>query len=210
VQVAQTALIATVYQEGRNIRAWLEALATQSAFPEEFVIVDGGSTDDTVAQIESYAWPAGFPKPRVVVQRCNIAEGRNLAIRHTLQPIIVSTDAGSAPQPEWLEKIVAPLIQHPGISVVGGQSTTILRNAFQQSVAQYEVSPPATSETVMPSSRCIAFRRDAWSAVGGYPEWLTLTGEDALFNHNLRAAGLLFYYEPRAVVAWEIRPALRS
>lgn len=62
----------------------------------------------------------------------------------------------------------------------------------------------------MPSSRCVAFRREAWAAVGGYPEWLTLTAEDTLFNYNLRAAGLRFHYASDAIVAWEVRPTLKA
>ena len=206
-----TALIATVFQEGQGIRRWLDALAAQTVAPEEIVIVDGESTDDTLAQIAGYPWPAGFPKPRIVVQRCNIAAGRNLAVRSTAQPLIISSDAGSLPETRWLEKMTAPLARDPGIDVVGGRSVYLLLNDFQQRLAPYLGSPvKETSDNVMPSSRCIAFRREAWEAVGGYPEWLTLTAEDALFNHNLRAAGLRFYYEPEAVVAWEARPDLES
>jgi len=188
----------------------LEALAAQTAVPEEFIIVDGASTDDTVAQITAFAWPSGFPKPRVIVERCNIATGRNIAIRNTTQPIIICTDAGSQPVPVWLEKMAAPLVRDPQIDVVGGESTCLLLNDFQKSLAPYLGSMPATSENVMPSSRCIAFRRTAWAAVGGYPEWLTLTGEDALYNFILRAVGLRFEYAPEAIVPWEVRPTLQS
>jgi hypothetical protein len=46
--------------------------------------------------------------------------------------------------------------------------------------------------------------------VGGYPEWLTLTCEDALFNYELHWAGKKFYSNPRAVVSWAARPDLAS
>ena len=36
----------------------------------------------------------------------------------------------------------------------------------------------------MPSSRSIAFRRTAYDAAGGYPEWLEV-GEDMYFDHRL-------------------------
>ena len=121
-----TTLIATVYQEGPGIRRWLEALAAQTATPEECIVVDGESTDDTVLQITSFPWPADFPKPQVIVARCNIAAGRNIAIRHTAQPVIISSDAGSLPEPVWFEKIVAPFLRDPEIDVVAGESTFVL------------------------------------------------------------------------------------
>ncbi len=207
----RSALIATVFNEASSIHSWLEALAMQTAAPDEFIIVDGGSSDDTVQQIEKYPWPADFPKPRVIAERCNIAAGRNLAVRNCTAPILIATDAGSIAEPAWLEKMAAPFAHDEQLAVVGGRSVYLLRNAFQKRLAPYlGDAGPVTSETVMPSSRCIAFRRTAWKAVGGYPEWLTLTAEDALFNENLRAAGLRFHYEPEAVVAWEARPDLRS
>lgn len=207
----KSALIATVYNEAPSITRWLEALSSQSSFPDEFVIVDGGSTDETVLRIEAYSWPAGFPKPRVIVQRCNIAEGRNIAVRHSTAPVIIATDAGSLASPGWFEAMAAPFNDDVGVAVVAGHSELVLHNPFQKRLAGYLAAVgPVTSETAMPSSRCVAFRRDAWEAVGGYPEWMTLTGEDAVFNHNLRAAGFRFQYQPSAVVFWEARPDLKS
>ena len=47
-------LICTVFNEGRTVRALLDSLLAQSLLPDEVVIVDGGSTDDTVAHIRAY------------------------------------------------------------------------------------------------------------------------------------------------------------
>jgi len=80
--IENTAIIATVFNEEASMERWLDSIAFQSAWPEEFVIVDGGSSDRTVVLITKYAWPLGFPVPKVIVKKCNIAEGRNLAIRN--------------------------------------------------------------------------------------------------------------------------------
>ena len=58
-----------------------------------------------------------------------------------------------------------------------------------------------------PSSRSIAFRRDAWEAVGGYPEWIDYC-EDVIFDLRLRARFGQFAYAPEAVVAFRPRPGL--
>jgi glycosyltransferase involved in cell wall biosynthesis len=206
-----TALIATVYNEAATIGEWLTALAAQTCWPEEFVIVDGGSRDATVARISAQVWPAGFPAPKIIVQPCNIAAGRNLAINNCRAEIIASTDAGSLPAPDWFGEISRPLIEKTAVQVVAGECVTLARNPFQQRLALYLQTPAGiSSENCMPSSRNVAFRRSAWAAVGGYPEWLTLTAEDALFNENLRAAGLAFYYQPAAIVGWEPRPNMKA
>ena len=42
--------------------------------------------------------------------------------------------------------------------------------------------------TFLPSSRSVAFRKAAWAAVGGYPEWLDYC-EDLVFDLSLRERG---------------------
>src|SRR5207244_6764337 len=61
----------------------------------------------------------------------------------------------------------------------------------------------------LPSSRSIAFRREAWEAAGGYPEWLDV-GEDMYFNHRLLDAGARLELAPDAVAIWRVRPTLAA
>lgn len=204
-------LISTVYNEAASVERWIDALQAQTVQPDEFVIVDGASTDDTVELLRKGFGKGNFPKPSIMVQRCNIAEGRNLAIRNSTHEIIASIDAGSLPDRKWLEEITRPFRENSGVGVVGGWCPMAAGNAFQKAVQRLigsEAEMPAAGGDCSPSSRNVAFTRKAWAAVGGYPEWLTLTAEDALFNANLHSAGLRFYYQPSAVVSWEMRPNL--
>jgi cellulose synthase/poly-beta-1,6-N-acetylglucosamine synthase-like glycosyltransferase len=206
-------LISTVYNEEASIDEWGEALKAQTARPDEFVIVDGGSKDGTVDRLQRAFETGTYTKPRIIVQRCNIAEGRNLAVRNSTTEIIVSIDGGSIPDKRWLEEIVKPFREHSDVGVVGGWCPAVVRNAFQKKIERYCAAPsdgmPAGVDC-SPSSRNVAFRRSAWESVGGYPEWLTLTGEDALFNTNLHYIGVRFFYQPAAAVTWEARPDLAS
>jgi glycosyltransferase involved in cell wall biosynthesis len=209
----KVALISTVYNEEGSVDRWIEGLSAQTAQPDEFVIVDGGSKDGTVAALERGFARGGFPKPRVIVQRCNIAEGRNIAVRNTTAEIIVSIDCGSAPDRRWLEEITKPFREHANVGVVGGWCPMVATNELQRKIerlANVRVDDIAVGGDYRPSSRNVAFLRAAWEAVGGYPEWLTLTAEDLLFNTNLHYAGYRFYYQPTAIVAWENRPDMRS
>ena len=49
----KTSFIATVLNEEKTIKALLSSLAKQTKKPEEIIIVDGGSTDQTVAKIKN-------------------------------------------------------------------------------------------------------------------------------------------------------------
>ncbi|MBN2469305.1 MAG: glycosyltransferase, partial [Anaerolineae bacterium] len=99
-------LIMTVFNEGRSIGAVLETLASQTRPPDEIVIVDGGSTDGTLAILHDTM----LRLPLVVLEQpgCNISEGRNIAIQAARGPIIAATDAGTRLPADWLEQLTAP------------------------------------------------------------------------------------------------------
>ncbi len=63
--------------------------------------------------------------------------------------------------------------------------------------------------TFLPSSRSVAFTKQAWQAVGGYPEWLDYC-EDLIFDLKMRAQFGPFAFAPQAVAHFRPRGSLRS
>lgn len=209
----KVALISTVYNEEASVARWAQGLRAQTLHPDEFVIVDGGSKDRTVDEMRKHFSGPGFPEPRIIVQRCNIAQGRNIAIKNTTADVIASIDGGSVADPKWLEEIVKPLRTNADVSVVGGWCPMVIENEVHRKIdrlANLTQNHTPVGAHFKPSSRNVAFRREAWEGVGGYPEWLTLTAEDLLFNENLEYAGYKFFYQPSAIVGWDSRPDMGS
>lgn len=204
------ALIATLFNEADNVSRWWAGLMRQTVLPDEMVIVDGGSTDGTWETLQQLARQS--PVPVTLKQRrCNIAEGRNLAIRLTDAEIIATSDAGSFTDLNWFGEITRPLLENPAIDIVGGKNVPLTENEFQKLIGRLESAPAEPKEGEMNgSARNTAYRRTTWAAVGGYPEWLTLTGEDALFNRQLFQLGKRFSYNPAAVVHWEVRGNVKA
>lgn len=199
------ALIATLYNEADQLLRWWECLMRQTVPPDEIVLVDGGSKDGTWEKLQELAKQSLVPV-KLEQRRCNIAEGRNRAIQMTDAEIIASNDAGSFPEPAWFGEITGPLMEDGQLDAVGGKSTMTVANEFQKSMAVFEPERDGAAAGILGcSSRNIAFRRKTWADVGGYPEWLTLTSEDALFNYQLHKLGKNFRYNPQAVVCWAAR-----
>lgn len=202
-------LIATVLNEGDNVGAWLESFTQQTRQPDDIVIVDGGSTDNTIEVLRSFE--KKLPLRVLVEEGCNISEGRNLAIRAAQGDIIAITDAGVRLTDTWLETITQPLIDNPELSVSGGfflaDPQTVFEAAMGATVLplENEIDPA----TFLPSSRSIAVRKAAAQAVEGYPEWLDYC-EDLVFDMRLQATQPPFDFEPDAVVYFRPRSSLSA
>jgi len=157
----RVSLIATVLNEGESIRRLMDSIVAQTRQPDEIVICDGGSTDNTVEVIESYA--DRLPLRVIVRPGANISEGRNIAIAAATHDVIASTDAGVRLDPCWLERLVAPFEADPGVQVVAGFFLPDTRTPFEVAMGA-TVLPELRDidpKKFMPSSRSVAYRRSA-------------------------------------------------
>ncbi|MGB1285143.1 MAG: glycosyltransferase, partial [Aggregatilineales bacterium] len=207
--MTRISLIATVLNEGESIRGLMDSVVAQTQLPDEFVIVDGGSSDNTVAILESYA--NKLPLKIIVEMGCNISAGRNRAIEAATGEIIAITDAGVRLSPQWLEQITMPLLQNAAISVVAGFFEADPQTAFE--IAMGATVLPLADEidpqTFLPSSRSIALRKSAAQQVEMYPVWLDYC-EDLIFDLRLKATQPDFVFVPGALVYFRPRETLRA
>ncbi len=202
-------LIATVLNEGESMHSLLRSIQRQTRQPDEIVIVDGGSGDDTVAIIRSYE--DRLPLRLLVEAGCNISQGRNRAIKAAQGDIIAVTDAGVRLGEAWLERITEPLLQDPALNVVGGFFAADAHTAFEVALGAttLPLAREIDAESFLPSSRSVAFRKAAALRAGLYPEWLDFC-EDLVFDLRLRRAGGPFAFEPRALAHFRPRSTLRQ
>jgi glycosyltransferase involved in cell wall biosynthesis len=202
-------VIATVLNEAESIGPLLDSLAAQSRLPDEVVIVDGGSTDGTPDCIRRRT--ARGDLPLVLIERpgTGISAGRNLAIDAARGEVIASTDGGVCLDPDWLAELVAPFAH--GARAVSGFFVADGRGPFETALGattlpeQVDVDP----NRFLPSSRSVAFRKDDWAAIGGYPEWLDYC-EDLVFDIRLVARAGRPVFAPWAVVHFRPRRSLRA
>ena len=194
----KTAIIATVYNEERNIERFLSSIASQTRLPDECVIVDGGSSDRTAELIQK--WCARYPFIRLIVQRCNIAQGRNIAIAACSAEIVACTDAGCSVDPAWFENIVAPIEQGVARAVTGNFAPS--GSAPIQKALAVAGARRRKPESNFPSSRSFAFLRSLWQDYP-YPEHLAIH-EDTKLCSSWAERGVKFHFQPLALVSWEL------
>ncbi|MER3452130.1 MAG: hypothetical protein C4300_09235, partial [Thermus sp.] len=203
----RVSLIAPVKNEAHGIYWWWEGIIRQTRLPDEIVVVDGGSTDGTVEILKELA--AKSPVPFRVIEEpgANIARERNLAIQQAQGDVIACIDFGCRPEADWLEKLVAPFEDDPEVRVSGGWHRAVGPGGqplqplcYRGLVPELQKIHPAT---FLPAGHSVAFTKEAWESVGGYPEWLTLTGEDTYFGLELKRLGGKWAFVPEAIVQWE-------
>lgn len=201
-------VIMTVKNEGRSLRRLFDSLLNQSRGPEEVVVCDGGSTDETTTILEQYQDLLAMKV--IMAPGTNISQGRNLAISAATGPIIASTDAGVLLDKDWLQELVRP-IEDGRASMVAGWFEADPYSDFE--VVMGATVLPALSDInpqkFLPSSRSIAFMKNEWEAVGGYPEWLDYS-EDLVFDLQLFKKNGPFFFAPKALVYFRPRSSMAA
>lgn len=196
-------LIAVAKNEEATAREWFEAVLNQMRLPDEIVIVDTGSTDGTVSLLTKLAAESPIPMRVIEAPGKNIAQGRNLAIQSSQMDLIAVTDFGTKPRANWLELLVLPFEIDVDTEVSGGWYDAVGRKGEPYRWRKWISLMGKSPQDILSPSVSIAFTRAAWTKVGGYPEWLTLTGEDTYLDMELRRVCLKWAFSPEALVDWE-------
>ncbi len=197
-------LISTVRDAGPFIGEFLDSVRAQTRPPDEVVIVDGGSTDGTLDVLRAASDITLIESPGA-----NIPAGRSAAIRAATHDVIAVSDADCVLTPRWLELFASAI--EGGADVAMGSYRPIVGSFFDACSAATHVpdADELDEATFMPSSRSVAFTREAYETAGGYPEWLDV-GEDMYLNLRLRERGAVMILVPDAVTLWRVRPTLEA
>ncbi len=205
-----TSLIITVKNEAQTIQELLESIVAQSMLPEEVIIIDGGSEDETYAIANRFAQSAPELTWRISQHICNRSKGRNIAISMAKNEWIAITDAGCVLDEHWLEELVKTQ-QRSNAPVIAGYYQGKASTPFEKAVVPYALVMPnrVDENSFLPSSRSMLLHTEVWKKIGGFPEQLEV-GEDFLFAKQIRRAGFDMAFAPQAVVGWRPRSDLAS
>jgi len=184
-----------VNKDERLLRDTLDAVKSfVGNILDEVVVVDASSRrlDDIRLSHEWARW-IDFTQPEGV--RITIAHQRNLGVREAEGDVIVFTDSGCLPEDGWLERLLAPIADE-GEFVSCGPARSIGKSVYSGvhwwGNADNDYVPMATTIN-------LAFRREAFEAVGGFDEAFG-SAEDIDFTWRLTHAGYRLRWVQDAVV----------
>jgi cellulose synthase/poly-beta-1,6-N-acetylglucosamine synthase-like glycosyltransferase len=163
--------------------------------PYEIIVVDAsrGRLDAIARSHPLVRWLAFEQPPGVGV---TIPHQRNAGVHAARGEIVVFTDAGCRPQAGWLSRLVAPLLED-GETVVAGVAVGpeggggLYDEGIRRTAASRYLDECPTIN--------LAFRREAYDAVGGFDETFAY-GSDVDFSWRLQDAGHRIRSAPEAIV----------
>ncbi len=203
-------LVTTVLNENNNLADWLDGILSQTVLPEEIVIVDGGSKDGTWEMLVEKSKQNSLLK--IWQHHGNISAGRNFAISKAAGDIIVVTDAGCTYDVNWFRKITEPILSGQSSFVATGFGPWFKSNdnLLTRLIAASTIPAPFEfKRNWLPSSRSIAFKKEVWQQVDGYPEWIPLC-EDVIFDLKIFKLSIKTEYIREPLVFWRPRTTLKS
>ena len=172
-------------------------------------------------------------KLTVLVKKGNRAVGRNEAVRKASGGIIVCSDAGCVLDSDWVKNIVAPFFSKSylegvmsfdrlraatikgeelsEVDVVAGYYVGKPTSLFQKCLVPYVLVMPdrVKTQSFLPSTRSMAFRKSVWEKTGGFPEEYTYN-EDYVFANKLKKMGANIIFAKDALVFWQPRKNLKE
>jgi glycosyltransferase involved in cell wall biosynthesis len=209
-------VVSTVLNEVGDIDALVESLMQQTLAPAEVIIVDGGSTDGTWECLEAARskYPTLIPirDESCSLQRSPgpIARGRNVGIAAASSTVIACADAGCNYHPDWLANLTAPIFAGESEYSVGGSYIEATKSTVWDiaSAPFFGVKLNPDTATQSCTARSMAFRKELWQRVGGFPENVFL-GEDTVFDGKVRQL-VTPAFAKRAKASYQPRHSFRS
>lgn len=189
------------------IKDLLDGLLAQTYIPDEILLVDSSSEDDTLKIASQY------PVKTITIPRDEFDHGgtRNLGVRHTNGDVIVFLTQDAVPADKYLiEKLIAPL-ESPLIAASHGrhipkeEANPIERFSRAFNYPEIPLLKDKFSldkigiKAFFFSDVCSAIRRKEFNIMGGFPERI-ISNEDMNIAARLILNGFAIAYIPEARV----------
>jgi len=208
--------------EGRFIQTVLQRLIEQDYTNFfEIIVVDGMSSDDTVAQIESAKHGRNAEQIKVLSnKKIIIPAGLNYGIQNASGQIIIRMDGHALPQKDYIRIAVATLVES-GHDVVGGvcKSVPAANNNWAKAISvgisyifgvgdsRFRLSNSEQKACLVDTVPFGCFKKVLWEKLSGFDENL-LTNEDYDFNYRVRKNGGTVFLNPELVTEYFARSTL--
>lgn len=179
-------IVTPSFNQGRFIQRTIESVLSQSDAPNEYVIFDGGSTDNTVEILKQYSDKVTWTSEKDKGQ----SDAVNKGIQHSKGDIVGWLNSDDIYYPGAISKVKAFFDQHPDVDVIYGEANYI--DEHDQLIEQYPTEPwdfERLKYTCFVCQPAVFFRRRTFEKYGlinqslqycmDYEYWIRLASKGA-------------------------------
>ncbi len=196
--MATVSVIIRAFNEAEHLAKLLAGLSAQTVQPTEIILVDSGSSDDTVAIAES----GGCKIVTIRKEQFSFGRSLNYGCEAATGDILLIVSAHVFPiHSTYLENILAPFVRDE-VSIVYGRQVGDSRTKFSESRIMLKWFPEESiwdQGHPFSNNANAAVRRDVWEKYR-YDETLTGLEDLELANRVLSSGGVISYVADAAVV----------
>ena len=190
----------------------LEALWNQTISNIEIILVDNGSTDNSVSYTRTH-----FPETKIIQLMNNVgfAKANNIGIRESKGKYIATINNDTKAEPNWLEELVISLNNHPEVGFCASKllsywnkniidsagdilliASAVNRGQYNQDGVEY-----STSRYIFGACAGAAiYRRKMLDEIGLFDDNFVTNFEDVDLSFRAQLAGYKCLYVPSAIV----------
>jgi len=191
-------IIIPAYNAAQTLPACLEALHRQTQPPDEIIVVDDGSQDQT-AQVAQAHGAQVLAQPHQ-----GPAAARNLGIRQARGDIALLADADCEPVPTWVAEMMRPFADSRVVGVKGSYRTHQQERVARLAQCEFEERYDRLErlETIdFIDTYAAAFRLAVLREMGGFdPAFPHANNEDVDLSYRMARAGCRLMFNRQAVV----------
>ncbi len=204
----RASIVIPVLNAGKQMGSLLERLVSQTVVTE-ILIVDSGSTDETLRIAEGYGERIGIL--RIPEGSFDHGGTRDLGLRRTRGEIVLFLTQDALPVDDrYVERLLEAFSDGSAAAAFGRQIAYPDAPAYERLVRAFnypeagrvwgaEDIPKYGTKAFFFSDVCSAYRRSAYEAVGGFDAPIS-SNEDMMLAAKLLHAGFRLAYRPEAAV----------
>ena len=205
-----------VYNESEFIDCLVSSLINAPPDDKEIILIDGGSTDDTIFKIRS--WQEKFPRLRLVINDLKyVSHGFNMAYMASQSKYITLMGAHAEYPPDYFMNGIA-LLEQEDAGAVGGPLNQAGRTEKGKVIAACMSSQFGVGDSEFRTTKnrgyvqtvaMAIYKRSVFEKIGLLDEDL-IRDQDDEFHYRMNANGLKILMDPSMEATYYVRDDFKS
>lgn len=189
-------VVIPLFNKAATIERCLQSVAEQTLPVNRVIVVNDGSTDNSVSVIKKFLVNAGIDLLLIEQENQGVSAARNRGIKASTGELVCLLDADDAWHPRYVETMHALVSDYPGASLYclghllfeDGETVKPKHGCSEGFRGYIENFFVASARGSVANSSKVALRRATLEKVGGFPEGIHV-GEDLFTWIRLASAG---------------------